>query len=104
MKWMRSSDSTGNGGRPRLPSGMNGTISATRADHGTTRSISSRNSRRRVRFVEVPNPRLLCFMGSMVSGNQANAKHAFGRFMQTFLSQVLVKPKVGLAPSSGGAF
>jgi len=33
----------------------------------------------------VPNPRLLCFMGSMVSGNQAGAKHAFGRFMQTFL-------------------
>ena len=23
-------------------------------------------------------------MGSMVSGNQAGAKHAFGRFMQTF--------------------
>ncbi len=25
-------------------------------------------------------------MGSMVSGNQAGAKHAFGRLMQTFLS------------------
>ena len=63
---------------------MNGAICATKSDHGTTRSISSRNSRRRVRFVDVPNPRLLCFMGSMVSGNQADAKHMSGRFMQTF--------------------
>jgi hypothetical protein len=38
-----------------------------------------------VRFVDVPNPRLLCFMGSMVSGKQAGAKHMSGRFMQTIL-------------------
>lgn len=86
---MRSSDSTGNGGRPRLPSGMNGAICATKSAHGTTRSISSRNSRRRVRFVDAPNPRLVCFMGSMVSGNQAGAKHMPGRVMQTFPSAVM---------------
>lgn len=37
-----------------------------------------------MRFVETPNPRLLCFMGSMVSGNHAGAKHMSGRLVQTF--------------------
>ena len=49
-----------------------------------TGSISSRISRRLVRFVEAPNPRLLCFMGSMVSGNHAGAKHMARRFLKTF--------------------
>jgi hypothetical protein len=63
MKWMRSIASGGNGGDPRLPSGRYGVISATRSDHGTTRSISPRNSRRRVGLVDCPKPELCCVMG-----------------------------------------
>ena len=62
MKWIRNIVSTGNGGRPRLPSGACGNISATSLPHGTTRFISSRNSRLRVRLVVKSNPRLACLM------------------------------------------
>lgn len=53
----------------------------------TTRSISSRNYRRRVRFVDAPNPRLACFM---VLGNQAGAEHMFARLIQPFLKSQIV--------------
>ena len=62
MKWMRSIVSTGNGGRPRLPSGACGNTSATSSAHGTTPFISSRNSRLRVRLVVKSNPRLACLI------------------------------------------
>lgn len=39
-------------------------------------------------FAKDPNPRLLCFIGSIVSGNQAAAQRVFGRFMQTFLRKL----------------
>lgn len=50
VKWMRSIASAAKGGRPRRPSGRYGDTSATNSDYGTTRSISPRNSRRRVRL------------------------------------------------------
>src|ERR1700712_5268675 len=62
IKWMRNIVSTGNGGRPRLPPGACGNTSATSSLHGTTRFISSRNSRLRVRLVVKSNPRLACLM------------------------------------------
>src|SRR6218665_516368 len=67
MKWMRSIVSTANGGRPRLPSQAYRAISATNAAHGTTRSISARNSRLRVRFVVRFRPRSACFMAQIFS-------------------------------------
>jgi hypothetical protein len=42
-------------------------------------------------------------MGSMVSGNQAGAKHAFGRFMQTFLRPSVlqqIRHSLGLCKSA----
>jgi hypothetical protein len=72
-------------GHPRKPPGINGAICASRSDHGTTWSTTPRSSRRRERFVEVPNPRLLCFEGSMVSGSQAGTKHIHGRMMRNTL-------------------
>src|SRR5581483_3795684 len=59
---MRSKLSGANGGRPRLPSGRYGDTSATNSAQGTTRSISSRNSRRLVRLAVIPRPRLCCFI------------------------------------------
>jgi hypothetical protein len=61
--------STANGGRPPLVPGCGacGAISDTSSAHGTTRFISSRNSRLRVRLVLRSNPlslRLICFMAS----------------------------------------
>jgi len=53
-----------------IHSGMNGLIKATNSDHGTTRSISSRNTRRRVRLLDCPKPKLVCFMASIVSAVQ----------------------------------
>ena len=41
-------------------------------------------------------------MGSMVSGNQASAKHVFGRFMQTFPNAIgvnLVNTAYALQPN-----
>jgi hypothetical protein len=69
-KWMRSMVSTANGGRPPLAPGAGayGAISETSSAHGTTRFISSRNSRLRVRLVLRSNPlspRLICFIPSM---------------------------------------
>ena len=66
MKWMRSIVSTAKGGRPRFPSGAYGVIRSTSACQGTTRSISSRNSRLRVRFVVRFSPRSACFMAHTV--------------------------------------
>ena len=67
---MRSIVSTANGGRPPLALGAGacGAISDTSSAHGTTRFISSRNSRLRVRLVlrSYPlSPRLICFMSAM---------------------------------------
>jgi hypothetical protein len=59
MRWTRSSDSAGDDESARLPSGVYGAISATSLDHVTAGPITSRNSTCRVRFVEVPNPRLV---------------------------------------------
>jgi len=73
------------GGRPRLPSGKYGDTKATRSAYGTTCSISSRNSRRRVRLAVIPRPRLCCFFARIVSALHAVAKHVVGRFMQIFL-------------------
>lgn len=64
MKWMRSIVSMTNGVRPRLPSGAYGVIKLTRTAHGTTRSISARNSRLRVRLVV--RPRSACFMAQIL--------------------------------------
>lgn len=79
-----------------------GAICAIKSDQGTTRSISSRNSRRRVRFVGVPNPRLRCLMGSMVLGNQVGAKHMSERFMQIFPRCARAATFLRTAPSRGG--
>ncbi len=59
--------STANGGQPPLAprAGACGVISATSSDHGTTKFISSRNSRLRVLLVlrsKPAAPRLICFM------------------------------------------
>ncbi len=62
MKWIHNIVSTGNGGRPRLPSGACGDTIATSSPHGTARFISSRNSRLRVRLVVKSNPRLACLI------------------------------------------
>ena len=43
--------SAANGGRPRLPSGKYGVIGSTSGVYGTTRSISAKNSRLRLRLV-----------------------------------------------------
>jgi len=43
------------------------------SDHGTTRPISSTNTRRRVRLLDCPSPRFVCFMVRIVS-----AAHAAG--------------------------
>src|SRR5574343_1347840 len=93
---MRSIVSGENGGRPRLPSGKCGDTKATRSAHGTTFSISSRNSRRRVRLDVCPKPRLCCFMDRIVSVLQADAKHGVGRLMQTFLSDGLLSIEISL--------
>src|SRR5574337_988506 len=69
-KWTRSMVSTAKGGRPPLAPGVGacGAISDTSSAQGTTRFISSRNSRLRVLFVLRSNPlspRLICFMSAM---------------------------------------
>ena len=75
MKWMRSIVSTANGGRPRLPSGAYGVIRPTKAAHGTTRSISARNSRLRVRLVVRLRPRSACFMAHDFLSSSARRAH-----------------------------
>lgn len=62
---MRSMVATANGGRPALPAGAYGVISATNSVHGITRLVSPRNSRLRVLLWASPNPevaRLVCFI------------------------------------------
>src|SRR5215218_2759239 len=59
---MRSIVSTANGGRPVFARGQCGSTTCTSAGHGTTRSISSRNSRLRVFFVDRFRPSPSCFM------------------------------------------
>src|SRR3990167_7825050 len=84
---MRSIVSTGNDGRPPLdpvPLAANGSIRLTNSVHGTTRFISSRNTRLRVLLVTSSNPvvaRLICFI-NVVSPNQSSACWV----LQTFLS------------------
>ena len=72
---MRSIASTANGGRPRLPSGAYGAISITRSAHGTTRFISPKNSRLRVRFVDKFSPRSVHFMAYMFACSPILDKH-----------------------------
>ena len=59
---------------------------AASADHGTTRSISSRNSRLRVFFVDRFSPRSACFImgarSTRCKGQRAGA--AIGRLVQSF--------------------
>lgn len=74
------------GGRPHLPSGRHGDTWASEPPHGGTFSISSRNSRRRVRLAVWPKPRLYCFMDRIVSALRADAEHNVRQLMQTFLS------------------
>ncbi|MCY1311198.1 hypothetical protein D9M70_614770 [compost metagenome] len=61
-------------GWPRLPSGAYGAISITKSAHGTTRFISSRNSRLRVRLVDKFSPRSACFMRYMLAGSTIHCK------------------------------
>ncbi|SPD37293.1 protein of unknown function (plasmid) [Cupriavidus taiwanensis] len=82
---MRSIASTANGGRPRLPSGAYGAISITRSAHGTTRFISSRNSRLRVRLVDKFSPRSVCFMRHMLAGSTIHCKHIRRLIVQSIL-------------------
>lgn len=64
--------------------GLAGT-STTSSAHGTTCSISSRNSQRRVRLPVIPRPRLCCFMRPIVSVVHAPAKNMRSRFVETVL-------------------
>ena len=67
-KWMRSIVSTANAGHPPLAvvsQEANSSIKLTNSVYGTTRFISWRNTRLRVRLVTSPNPalaRLICFV------------------------------------------
>lgn len=58
---MRSMVSCANGGRPVVATGEACAISPTSSRHGTTSSISSRNTALRVRLVLKFSPRLACF-------------------------------------------
>src|SRR5574337_947130 len=60
---MRSIVSIAKGGRPVLARGLCGSTICTNALQGTTRSISSRNSRLRVFFVDRFKPRPSCVEG-----------------------------------------
>ena len=84
---MRSIVSIANGGRPVLARGQCGSTICTSTAHGTTRSISSRNSRLRVFFVDRFRPRPSCFiMGSIVAALEPSDKSGQHGVMQTFLS------------------
>ena len=89
MKRMRSIVSTGNGGRPRRPAGACGVTNATSVAQGTTRFISSRNSRLRVRLVERFNPRSACFIDQIVARRSASCNRESGRFVQTNPNEVV---------------
>lgn len=71
------------GGRPRLPCSKKGDTKITRLAQGTTFSISSSNSRRRVGLAVCPKPRLCCFMLRIVLVLHVDAKQVVRRFMQT---------------------
>lgn len=57
MKRMCNIVATGNGGRPVSPFGQCGSINLYSRDHITTRLISSKNSRLRVRLLDRFKPR-----------------------------------------------
>jgi len=58
---MRSMVSCANGGRPVAATGEATAINATSSRHGTTNSISSRNTALRVRLVLKFSPSSACF-------------------------------------------
>ena len=81
---MRSIVSAANGGRPVFERGQCGSTIAISADHGTTRSMSWRNSRLRVFLVDRFNPRLACFMAPSRSAPTVRVHASGGPVLQTF--------------------
>ena len=71
------------GGRPRVPTGECELINSTNAAHGTTRLISSRNARLRVRFIVRFRPRSACFMASIIPNPQALRNHSCPGYLQS---------------------
>src|SRR5690242_6252893 len=86
---MRSIVSIANGGRPVLLFGQCGSMISTNTFQGTTRSISSRNSRLRVFFVDRFSPRLACFMPHMLV-----ARAVLGNACQPGVLQTFPNPSV----------
>src|SRR3954447_10048896 len=86
---MRSIVSTLNGGRPVLAFGQCGSTICTSTAHGTTRSISSKNSRLRVFFVERFRPSPSCFMLAIVAPAVTSGKTGQHGVMQTILRSPL---------------
>jgi hypothetical protein len=64
--------------------GAKGSTRDTNSDHGTTRSIDSRNSRSRVRREEFGKPRLFCFRLRIVVAHANSGNHGNGGFVQRF--------------------
>ena len=95
---MRSIVSMANGGRPVLLFGQYGSMISTRTFHGATRSISSRNSRLRVFFVDRFRPSLACFMSSMFVALAARSNACQPEVLQTFPNVRRKGPAVGKSP------
>ena len=88
---MRSSISTGNGGRPLRPSGAYGAIKSTNSCHGTTCCICSRNSRLRVFLVERFRPRSNCCIGRDAAAHGTHVQaHALGTYAEVPLANFLI--------------
>lgn len=73
MKWMRNKYLTGNSGQPRLLLDIYRTMNRTRGEYAGVRFVSTKNSCWRVRFAEVPNSSIVCFISALVQGSQAGA-------------------------------
>src|SRR4051812_2450571 len=73
-----------NGGLPVLLFGQCGSMICTSAFQGTTRSISSRNSRLRVFFVDKFRPRLICFMAWIFAAQAGPGNEGPSGVLQTF--------------------